>query len=202
MVPARQELDDLTLRRAQRGEVAAFRALVEQHHRAVWQLAVRMLAGTAIAHRAEDVVQETFVRVHRALPGFDPAGPARLSTWILTIASRLALNELRAAPRAARAVPLDDALELPGEGSAVRDLDARRRAEAVARALAALPEPARAVIVLRAYHDLDYDEIAAALEVDVGTVKSRLSRARAALREELRARGIPGSSGGPGGDDE
>ncbi len=185
MVPAVRDLDDVTLRRAQRGDGPAFRSLVEQHHGAVWQLAVRMLAGTSIAHRAEDVVQETFARVHRALPRFDPSGPARLSTWILTIASRLTLNALRTAPRAARAVSLEALAETAVERSLAGDVDAGRRALVVARAIAELPEPARAVIVLRAYHDLDYGEIADALELDVGTVKSRLSRARAQLRARL-----------------
>lgn len=196
MVPAiarsAPDLDDVTLRRAQRGDAGAFRAVVERHHRAVWDLAVRMLAGTAVAHRAEDVVQDTFVRVHGALGGFDPAGPARLSTWILTIASRLALNELRRAPRAAAQVPLDDAIGVAGLDSPARTAAAQQRARAVAAAIAALPEPARAVIVLREYHDLDYDEIASALEIDVGTVKSRLSRARATLRERLRGVAAPG----------
>ena len=185
--PRGRDLDEVTLRRAQRGDAAAFRALVDQHHRAVWDLAVRMLAGSPLGHRAEDLVQETFVRVHRALPGFDPAGPARLGTWILTIASRLVLNELRAAPRAAATVPIEQAVEIAGADSPARTAEARQRAVAIAKAIAELTEPARVVVVLREYHDLDYDEIARALEIDVGTVKSRLSRARTQLRERLRA---------------
>jgi len=178
-------IDDLTLRRAQRGDAIAFRAVVERHSRAAWALAVRMLAGSGLDHRAEDLVQETFVRVHRGLGGFDPAGPATLGTWILTIATRLVLNELRRAPRAAATRSLDDVIELAGGSSPAREVELRRRAARVAAAIAELPPPARAVVVLRAYHELDYDEIAAALEVDVGTVKSRLSRARAQLRERL-----------------
>lgn len=184
---AGRDLDEVTLRRAQRGEAGAFRELVERYQRAIWDLAVRMLAGTAVAHRAEDVVQETFVRVHRALPSFDPAGPARLSTWILTIASRLALNELRVAPRAAATVPIESMIDTAAADSPVRAAEIQERARTIAAALAELPEQARAVIVLREYHDLDYEEIARALEIDLGTVKSRLSRARALLRERLGA---------------
>jgi RNA polymerase sigma-70 factor (ECF subfamily) len=184
---AGRDLDEVTLRRAQRGEAGAFRELVERYHRAIWELAVRMLAGTAVAHRAEDVVQETFVRVHRALPSFDPAGPARLSTWILTIASRLALNELRVAPRAAATVPIEQMIDTAAADSPVRAAEVKQRARAIAAALGELPEQARAVIVLREYHDLDYEEIARVLEIDLGTVKSRLSRARALLRERLGA---------------
>src|SRR5436305_15156560 len=86
--------DDVTLRRAQLGEERAWRDLIERHQQPVHALIWRLLAGRA-QHRAPDLTQETFVRVLRALPKFDPAGPAKLSTWILTIATRLALNELR-----------------------------------------------------------------------------------------------------------
>src|SRR5215813_2778290 len=89
-----EPLDELMLRRAQRGDELAWRALIERYQAPVHAVIWRMLAGRAL-HRAEDLVQETFVRVLRALPGFDPVGPASLTTWILTIATRLALNELR-----------------------------------------------------------------------------------------------------------
>src|SRR5512146_2445596 len=88
------ELDELTLRRAQRGDQRAWRDLVERYQQPVHAVIWRLLAGRA-QHRAPDLAQETFVRVLRALQRFDPAGPAKLSTWILTIATRLALNELR-----------------------------------------------------------------------------------------------------------
>src|SRR5215831_17752658 len=91
---ASEPLDELTIRRAQRGDERAWRDLVERFQQPVHALVWRLLAGRA-RHRVEDLVQETFVRVLGALPGFDPAGPATLSTWILTIATRLALNELR-----------------------------------------------------------------------------------------------------------
>ncbi|MBE7451655.1 MAG: sigma-70 family RNA polymerase sigma factor [Kofleriaceae bacterium] len=99
---APRELDDLTLHRAQRGDHGAFRALVERYQGPVWELVWRMVAPAGLGARAEDLAQETFLRVYRALPGFDPTGPARLSTWIFTIATRLALNELRAGRHAAR----------------------------------------------------------------------------------------------------
>jgi RNA polymerase sigma-70 factor (ECF subfamily) len=156
--------------------------LIERYRGPVHALIWRLLAGRA-RHRVEDLVQETFVRVLRALPGFDPAGPASLSTWMLTIAARLALNELRRPEAAA----LDE--EPAGSGADRADLGAERRrlAAAIGAGVAALPDAQRAVFVLREYHDLDYAEIAAALELDLGTVKSRLGRARAALRAHLRA---------------
>jgi RNA polymerase sigma-70 factor (ECF subfamily) len=177
-----EPLDELTLRRAQRGDERAWRALIERYRQPVHALIWRLLAGRA-RHRVEDLVQETFVRVLRALPGFDPAGPASLSTWMLTIAARLTLNELRR-PEAAALVE-----EPAGSGADRADLGAERRqlAAAIGAGIAALPDAQRAVLVMREYHDLDYAEIAAALELDLGTVKSRLARARAALRAHLCA---------------
>jgi RNA polymerase sigma-70 factor (ECF subfamily) len=180
--PPAESLDEVTLRRAQRGDEQAWRVLIERYREPVHAVIWRLLAGRA-RHRVEDLVQETFVRVLRALPGFDPAGPASLSTWMLTIAARLAMNELRR-PEAAALVD-----EPAGSGADRADLGAERRqlAEAIGAGIAALPDGQRAVLVLREYHDLDYTEIAAALELDLGTVKSRLARARAALRAHLVA---------------
>ena len=177
-------LDELTLRRAQRGDERAWRALIERYRQPVHALIWRMLAGRA-RHRVEDLVQETFVRVLRALPGFDPAGPASLSTWMLTIASRLAINELRR-PESAALAAADEPAAPAGERADL-GADRRRLAAAIGAGVASLPDGQRAVLVLREYHDLDYAEIAAALELDPGTVKSRLARARAALREHLIA---------------
>jgi RNA polymerase sigma-70 factor (ECF subfamily) len=172
--------DELSLRRAQRGDERAWRDLVARFRQPVHALIWRLLAGRA-RHRVEDLVQETFVRVLRALPGFEPAGPATLSTWILTIATRVALNELRR-PEVGALVE-----EPAGDDRTDASSERRRLGAAIARGVAALPDTQRAVFVLREYHDLEYNEIAAALELDLGTVKSRLARARSALREHLAA---------------
>jgi RNA polymerase sigma-70 factor (ECF subfamily) len=172
------ELDELTLRRAQHGEERAWRDLIAIYQDRVHALVWRMLAGRA-QHRVPDLAQETFVRVLRALPKFDPTGAAKISTWILTIAARLALNELRRPDVA----PIDD------EPVAVERTDTsverKRLGAAIAAGVAALDDDQRAVLVLREYHELDYAEIASVLELEVGTVKSRLSRARTALRAYL-----------------
>jgi RNA polymerase sigma-70 factor (ECF subfamily) len=173
------EIDEITLARAKRGDEGARRALVEMYQRGVHSLLYRMLGGRG--DLAADLAQETFVRVFGALGRFAPGGPARLSTWILTIATRLALNELRRRPHEA----LDD-VEIPGGTRPDRELEKRAIAAAVRRCIAELKPEYRAVLILREYHELDYEEIAAALEIDVGTVKSRLSRGRAALREALK----------------
>jgi RNA polymerase sigma-70 factor (ECF subfamily) len=171
-------LDELTLRRAQRGEERAWRELIDRYQAPVHALVWRLLAGRS-RHRAPDLVQETFVRVLRALPGWDPAGTASLQTWILTIATRLTLNELRR-PEMTTIIG-----EPPAHETADASSERARIAAAIAAGVAALPDAQRAVFVLREYHELEYADIAEALGLDIGTVKSRLNRARAALRERL-----------------
>jgi RNA polymerase sigma-70 factor (ECF subfamily) len=174
---SRRELDDVTLRRAQQGERAALDQLVERYHPMVHALVWRMACAQGESHVA-DLVQDALIRVIQNLARFDPAGPARLSTWILTIATRIVLNDRRRrdAPRIEPAGYID-----PATVAAERELGA-----AIAAAVVELPEPQRIAFVLREYHDLDYAEIAKVLDVDVGTVKSRLSRARVAVRDALR----------------
>jgi RNA polymerase sigma-70 factor, ECF subfamily len=178
------ELDELTLARARRGEPSALSELVRRYEKAVFALCARLMCSRAPA-AVDDVAQEVFIRVIRGIHRFDPAGPARLSTWVLTVATRTCLNALRGRNRDA---PLDgQAGEDPAASPEQLVLD-RERSRRIELAMAALPAEMRAVLVLRAYHDLDYPEIAAALDLEVGTVKSRLSRARSALRAVL-ARG-------------
>lgn len=189
--PVMADLDELTLRRAQRGEDDALRLVIERHHPAVHALVWRMLGGRGARDRVDDLVQDCFVRVLRALPGFDPRGPARLSTWILTIATRVVLNDRRRAV----AEPLADEPVAPHANEPAAALDRRQLAAAIGAAVATLAEPQRVVFVLREYHDLDYAEIAHALELDLGTVKSRLARARTQVRDHL-ARALPDRFGG------
>ena len=179
------ELDELTLRRAQRGEPAACRALVERYQRPVFALLHRMM-GAARRDRVEDLAQETFLSVFRALGQFAPLGPARLSSWILTIASRRAIDELRRSGDGA-AAPAALAGESDLVSPARADERARRRdlAQRVERAVGDLAPEFRAAFLLREIHGLEYAEIARALSIDLGTVKSRLARARAALRAAL-----------------
>jgi RNA polymerase sigma-70 factor (ECF subfamily) len=178
---AEPELDAETLRRAQRGERRACRAFVRRYERPVFALLSRLLGRRASL--AEDLAQETFLRAFAALPRFDPRGPARLSTWILTIAARLCVDELRR--HAPAFEPLVAALETPGPSRADEQTRRRRLAARIDEALAELSPEYRVAFVLREFHELEYPEIAAALHIDRGTVKSRLSRARAALRAAL-----------------
>ncbi|HEX5062979.1 MAG TPA: sigma-70 family RNA polymerase sigma factor, partial [Kofleriaceae bacterium] len=138
----------------------------------------RMACAQGESHVA-DLVQDSLLRVLQALPRFNLAGPARISTWILTITTRVVLNDRRrVTPRDAKLEP--SAYIDPATAAADVELGA-----AIAKAVLALPEQQRIAFVLREYHDLDYGEIAEMLDVDVGTIKSRLSRARAAVRDTL-----------------
>lgn len=177
--PSRDELDDLTVERARRGDRAAQRALVERYQGPVFALLHRF-RGTRDG--VEDLAQETFLRVFRELGSFRPAGRARLSTWILTIATRLAIDAQRRAKVRDRHVPEPPPPVTPPDAL----LERKALGEAVGRAIAALPEPFRAALVLRVYHDRSYAEIAEVLDCDVGTAKSRVGRARQRLKEALR----------------
>lgn len=174
------ELDDLSLARARRGDAAACRALVKRYQRPVFALCSRMLGPAGRGALVEDTAQETFLRVFRALPGFKPGGSARLSTWILTLATRVCIDELRKRPPPDALPDVVVARERADAG-----LEARLLGDVLGRALSSLPADQRAVFLLRAYHELSYEEIAAAVSIEVGTVKSRLSRAKAALQRSL-----------------
>jgi RNA polymerase sigma-70 factor (ECF subfamily) len=176
-VPADPELDAETLAGARRGDEAACRALVEQYQGPIFAVLSRMLGRGPLV---EDLAQETFLRAFGALPGFDPSGPARLSTWLLTIAARLALDALRRSGARTEPIELHAATLL-----APQPIGSAELRSALSRAVLALPPDYRAAFLLREAHGLSTAEVARALDVEEGTVKSRLSRARAALREAL-----------------
>lgn len=167
--------------RLRAGDRRAFEELVRAHQHRVYGLALRMLGDAA---EAQDVAQEAFLRAHLGLAEF--RGDARLSTWLYTIASRLCLNRLAGSERRLTR-PGDEALGRvvdvrPGPDEALErdELDA-----ALHRAIAELPEERRVVAVLRDIDGLAYEEIAEILGLPVGTVRSRLHRARLDLKDKL-----------------
>lgn len=183
-------LDDL-LRRAQAGELVAFNGLVLRFQDAVYSLVVRMLGQR---EAAEDVTQEAFVAAWQHLATFR-GGSFR--SWLFTIAANRARDELRRRGRrpsvsldAARDDPDRADLDPPDRGPSPEGVaeQAELRA-ALETALRELPDDWREVVVLSDIHGLDYAEIAQATGVAVGTVKSRLSRARARLRTIALASG-------------
>jgi RNA polymerase sigma-70 factor (ECF subfamily) len=180
------DLDPATLEACRRGDAVAFRRLVEAYQRPVIGLCVA-LAGS----EGEDLAQETFVRVHRAISRFDPAGAASLRGWILCIARRLCRDRARALRRRGDTTAVDDQAPDRSGHDPSTALERADRLAQLGRAIAALPEEQRAVLALFEWEGLDYGEIAAIEEVPIGTVRSRLSRAREALRAALAEDAAP-----------
>jgi RNA polymerase sigma-70 factor (ECF subfamily) len=173
--------DAALLARLRAGEARAFEELVIAHQHRVFGVALRMLGSRA---EAEDIAQEAFLRAHGAVADF--RGDARLSTWLYAIVSRLCLNRLASAERRLARHGDEVLVRLPGhEADPAASLERREMESALHRAIAELPEERRIVVVLRDLEGLSYDEIAAALALEPGTVRSRLHRGRAELRERL-----------------
>jgi RNA polymerase sigma-70 factor (ECF subfamily) len=169
------------LDRLRAGDAPAFEELVMTYQHRVFGVALRMLGNRA---EAEDVAQEAFVRAHRALGAF--RGDAKLSTWLYAITSRLCLNRLASGERRMARQGEDALLRLSDAGPRPDAVLERRELEtALGRAIAELPEDRRIVVVLRDLEGLSYEEIAQVLELELGTVRSRLHRARAELKEKL-----------------
>jgi len=169
------------LARLRSGEARAFEELVIAHQHRVFGVALRMLGNSG---EAEEVAQETFLRAHRAIGAF--RGDARLSTWLYGIASRLCLNRLAGGERRLRRGGEAELGRLAAAGpDPAADLERSEVEQALHRAIAELPEERRIVVVLRDLEGLSYEEIAAALELELGTVRSRLHRARMDLKDKL-----------------
>jgi len=168
---------------ARNGDQEAFTHIVERYSGAVYNLCYRMLGSP---QDAEDAAQEIFLRAYTRLDSYD--ANRRFSTWLLSIASNYCIDRLRR--RRFAWLTLDDvAFWLPStnpgpERSALQ----REQADEVQRALQTLPEQYRLVTVLRYWHDMSYDEIAALTGLTESALKTRLHRARkqlaAALGEE------------------
>ncbi len=160
------------------GQQNAFEAIVERYKDAVQNLAYRMLGNPT---EAEDVTQEVFVRAYTQLATYKPAH--KFSTWLLSIASHLAIDQLRR--RRFLALPLEDVPFLEwmadlGIGPEQSALQGEQQDEIQAY-LQRLPSKYRAVIVLRYWYDLSYEEISTALNLTPALVKARLHRARELL---------------------
>ena len=169
------------LDRLRRGDPAAFEALVIAHQHRVFGVALRMLGNRA---EAEEIAQETFLRAHGALAEF--RGEAKLSTWLYAIASRLCLNRLATSERRMTRADEETLLHLPsGHANPVDELERSELEAALHRAIAELPEERRIVVVLRDLEGLSYEEIAETLGLELGTVRSRLHRARMELKDKL-----------------
>ena len=169
-----------------RGDDAAFDTLFQRWAGPLLRYLERMLRDPATA---EELVQEAFLRVYRARDRYQPE--ARFSTWLYRIGTNLALNELRRPRRRILGVHavVGIAAPLPAVGPATEDVvDARRRGEAVGRALAELPERQRAALLLSAVEGRSYAEVAELLDVTEKAVKALVHRARTNLVSQLDAK--------------
>lgn len=186
------ELDNNTLVRTHlAGDPRAFTQLVDRYRPRLINFIQRMIGDR---ERAEDLVQEAFIRVYRHLHRFDPS--RKFSTWIYTIASNLGKNELR--NRARNPLVLYQSNRAPDQEEDTRPLQFESRAtrpdemyrrrhlrELVDATVAKLGETHRIIFVMRELEGKSYEEIAEATDCNLGTVKSRLNRARAAFAEMI-----------------
>jgi RNA polymerase sigma-70 factor (ECF subfamily) len=185
-----EEGDLVLVKRVQRGDKTAFDLLVRKYQHKVVKLVLRYVRNPA---EAEDIAQEAFIKAYRALPQF--RGDSAFYTWMYRIAINTAKNSLASRDRSPIAYDLD--LNDPEESHSVQtklqDPDTpegmaltEEIRQIVNSAIEGLPEELKTAIVLRELDGLSYEEIAAAMECPVGTVRSRIFRAREAIDKRLR----------------
>ena len=185
----RIELDEELVKRVQGGDIAAFDLLVRKYQHRIAALIGRYISDWS---EVQDVAQETFIRAYRAMANF--RGDAQFYTWLHRIAVNTAKNHLVAHNRRPPTddIDIDDAEQFDS-GIRLRDSDTPERElmrqqleQTVVRAVEALPEELRVAINLREVDGLSYEEIAERMGCPIGTVRSRIFRARDAIDRELR----------------
>ncbi len=185
-----REVDQALVERAQGGDQKAFDQLVSKYQRKLERLLSRYVRDAA---EVEDVAQEAFIKAYRALPGF--RGDSAFYTWLYRIGINTAKNYLVAQGRRAPTSTGFDAEEAEGfdDAALLRDINTpesllmtKQIGETVNAAMEALPEELRRAIMLREIDGLSYEEIAATMDCPIGTVRSRIFRAREAVAGRLR----------------
>ena len=185
-----REIDQQLVERAQRGDKRAFELLVLKYQRKLGRLLSRFVRDPA---EVEDVTQEAFIKAYRALPSF--RGDSAFYTWLYRIGINTAKNYLVALGRRAptttgfdneEAEGFEDADQLRDTSTPESELEGKEIAATVNRAMDALPADLRTAITLREIEGLSYEEIANVMNCPVGTVRSRIFRARDAIAAELR----------------
>ena len=185
-----REIDRQLVARAQRGDKRAFGLLVEKYQRKLARLLSRFIRDPA---EVEDVTQEAFIKAYRALPAF--RGDSAFYTWLYRIGINTAKNYLMAMGRRAPTSTEVEADEAEGfdEGEQLRDINtpesvllSKEIAETVNSTIEKLPEELRTAIQLREIEGMSYEDIAKAMDCPIGTVRSRIFRAREAIAEQLR----------------
>lgn len=177
---AAQQEEQIWILKTLQGDQEAFARLVTRYERQVYNLAYRMLGNT---EDAEDATQETFLRAYMALPSFEMG--KKFSSWLLSIAANFCVDCLRR--RRFAWLSLQDVsfrLASPAE-DADRSVLRQEEAGQIQRLLDRLPEKYRLVVILRYWYDLSYEEIVSTTGLSLGTVKTRLHRARCMLAKAL-----------------
>ena len=170
--------------RAQQGDAEAFGQLVEAYQGQVYRLALRMGLSPA---DAEEAAQEAFIAAWRGLPRF--RGDSRFSTWLYQLATHAAIDLMRREKKYKDSADVEDAVLPDTAESPQEEIERREKQETVQRALQALSPQGREILLLRYQAELGYEEIAAVLGLPNGTVKSRINRAKAQLKEALLRQG-------------
>jgi RNA polymerase sigma-70 factor, ECF subfamily len=185
-----REIDRQLVARAQQGDRQAFNLLVEKYQRKLARLLSRFIRDPA---EVEDVTQEAFIKAYRALPAF--RGDSAFYTWLYRIGINTAKNYLMAMGRRAPTSTEVEAEDAEGfeEGEQLRDINtpesvllSNEIAETVNSTIEQLPEELRQAIQMREIEGMSYEEIAQAMNCPIGTVRSRIFRAREAIAERLR----------------
>jgi RNA polymerase sigma-70 factor (ECF subfamily) len=185
-----REVDQQLVERAQRGDKAAFELLVAKYQRKLVRLLSRFIRDPT---EVEDVAQEAFIKAYRALPSF--RGDSAFYTWLYRIGINTAKNYLVAMGRRAPTVSetesadsegSEESGQVPDYNTPENELMSRQIAETVNRAVEDLPEELRTAITLRELEGLSYEDIAGIMNCPIGTVRSRIFRAREAIAEKLR----------------
>ena len=170
--------------KAQKGDQAAFAWLVESYQGPVYRLALRMGLSPA---DAEEAAQNAFLAAWRGLPSF--RGEAKFSTWLYRLASNAAVDMLRREKKYENQWDIEDLQRPDAAPSPQEQLERQDTRQAVRAAMAALPAEFRQVLVLRYLQEMSYQEIAQALALPEGTVKSRINRAKGQLKALLAESG-------------
>lgn len=180
------EMDEKKLiERASGGDPEAFNRLMENHERRMYAVALRMCGNR---EDAQDCLQEAMLRAYRAISGFK--GQSTFSTWVYRITMNTCLDELRRRKNKQN-TSLDSLLDAGWSPKDERNAPERHAIQQEMKAhlhaaIRELPEDMRSAVVLRDIQGMSYDEIAQTLDINVGTIKSRISRGREKLREKLR----------------
>jgi len=185
-----RELDQQLVERAQRGDKHAFELLVSKYQRKLGRLLTRFIRDPA---EVEDVCQEAFIKAYRALPSF--RGDSAFYTWLYRIGINTAKNYLVAMGRRAPTSTEFDSEEAESfeDADQLRDINTpeslmmtRQIGDTVNESMAQLPEDLRTAITLREIEGMSYEDIAVIMNCPIGTVRSRIFRAREAISEKLR----------------